>query len=201
MRFSRPKWLKKRMDSAWIKFKFCAKTHKICCETCRKLSCVATLSIQGVLTMKSVWLAVLSAFLLAACAAPSAVSDAQVLQQQVSAAETAFAKSMADRDLNAFASFIAEDAVFLNGGKPLRGKAAIVEFWKRFFTAKEAPFSWKPELVQVLPTGGLAHSSGPVSAGGKQFANFYSTWRREADGSWKVVLDNGYDVCDCTKKQ
>ena len=39
---------------------------------------------------------------------------------------------------------IAEDAVFINGGKPLRGKAAIVEHWRRFYSGPRAPFSWKP---------------------------------------------------------
>ncbi|MGL4576565.1 MAG: YybH family protein [Burkholderiaceae bacterium] len=138
---------------------------------------------------------------LTGCATPGAAPDPQVLQKQVADAETAFAKSMADRDLKAFAFHIAEDAVFLNGGKPLRGKAAIVEFWKRFYTAPNAPFSWKPELVQVLPTGTLAHSSGPVHApDGKLIAHFYSTWRLESPGVWKVVLDNGYDACNCPAK-
>ena len=42
--------------------------------------------------------------------------------------ERAFAATMAARDQAAFASFIAEDAVFLNGGRgELRGKAAIAQ--------------------------------------------------------------------------
>jgi ketosteroid isomerase-like protein len=117
------------------------------------------------------------------------------------AAEIAFAKTMADRDYLAFLRFVAEDAVFLNGDKPLRGKAAIAEYWKRFYSDSRAPFSWKPELVEVIGSGGLAQSTGPVSsADGKVFASFYSTWRLESDGNWRVVLDNGYDVCNCPAK-
>jgi ketosteroid isomerase-like protein len=119
---------------------------------------------------------------------------------QVRATELAFAKSMADRDLAAFAALIADEAVFLNGGKPLRGKPAVIEHWKRYFTAPAAPFSWRPDLVEVLPSGQLAHSEGPVSApDGRVFARFYSTWRRSGDGQWRIVFDNGHEVCNCPK--
>ncbi len=108
---------------------------------------------------------------------------------------------MTDRDFVGFMRFVADDAVFLNGGKPLRGKAAIREYWKRFYSDPAAPFDWKPEFVEVLSSGGLAQSIGPViSPNGKVIARFYSTWRLESDGNWRVVLDNGYDVCDCQAK-
>lgn len=135
---------------------------------------------------------------LAACAStpsPPALDEA-ALQREVEAAETAFARTMADRDFAAFGRFVADDAVFLNGGKPLRGKAAIVAFWQKFYAEPDAPFAWKPDLVQVLPSGTLAQTVGPVTgADGKVFARFYSTWRREPDGRWLVVLDNGYTTC------
>ena len=132
--------------------------------------------------------------------APAVLTPASVdeLRQQVTLTELAFAKTMADRDPAAFASFVADEAVFLNGGKPLRGKAAIMAHWKRFFDGPSAPFSWKPDLVEVLDSGTLAESIGSVSApDGTVVARFYSTWRREAGGTWRVVVDNGYDVCNC----
>jgi ketosteroid isomerase-like protein len=138
----------------------------------------------------------LSVFMLGCTSVP----DRALLGDEVRNTELAFAKSMADRDLAAFAAFIADEAVFLNGGKPLHGKAAVVEHWKRFFTAPAAPFSWRPDLVEVLPSADLAHSEGPVSApDGRVFARFYSTWRRSPDGRWRVVFDNGHDVCNCPK--
>ena len=122
----------------------------------------------------------------------------EALVAQVTAAEVAFAKSMVDRDHAAFLTHIADDAVFLNGGKPLRGKAAIGEHWKHFYTGATPPFTWKPDLVEVAASGGLAQSVGPVAApGGKVVSRFYSTWRREPDGRWRVVFDDGYNLCDC----
>jgi ketosteroid isomerase-like protein len=114
---------------------------------------------------------------------------------QVRDAENAFAKTMADRDLKAFASFVAEDAFFF-GPKGLRGKQAVVDAWSKFYEGKTAPFSWRAETVEVLDSGGLAFSSGPVfDPEGKRTATFNSVWRREADGKWKVVFDKGTCVC------
>jgi ketosteroid isomerase-like protein len=69
-----------------------------------------------------------------------------------------------------------------------------------FFEKAEPPFSWQPEQVQVLESGELALSTGPVrDAHGKLFATFTSIWRREAPAQWRIVFDKGADVCDCAK--
>jgi uncharacterized protein (TIGR02246 family) len=133
---------------------------------------------------------------LAACASSAPRLSREDTAAQVRAAETSFARTMADRNLDAFATHVGEDAVFLGGGKPLRGRAAIVEGWRRFFDKPAAPFSWSPEVVEVIEPGRLAYSEGPVlSPSGVNFARFYTLWRLEADGRWRVALDNGYDVC------
>lgn len=150
--------------------------------------------------IRIMWIAATS-ILFAGCAALPTTQSQDQLVAEVTAAEVAFAKTMVDRDYTAFMRFVAEDAIFLNAGKPLRGKAAIGEYWKGFYTSAAPPFTWKPDLVEVLPTGTLAQSVGPVAvAGGKIVSRFYSTWRRDPDGSWRVVFDDGYDVCDCPSK-
>ncbi|MFO1329978.1 MAG: nuclear transport factor 2 family protein [Rubrivivax sp.] len=137
--------------------------------------------------------------MLAGCA--SAPVDHVSLAEQVRASETAFATSMATRDFAAFASWVADDAVFINGGKPLRGKAAVLAHWERFFKSPTAPFAWKPELIEVLDSGQLAYSEGPVSLpDGRVVARYFSTWRRDPSGAWRIVLDNGVDACTCAGK-
>lgn len=134
------------------------------------------------------------ATLLGGCAAPQA-PDRAVLTQQVADTERAFAKTMADRDAKAFATFIAEETVFFNAKGPVRGKAAVVADWQRFFVGPEAPFAWAPQDVEVLPSGTLALTSGPVYApDGKVMASFTSIWRLEAPGVWRIIFDKG---CDC----
>jgi len=117
------------------------------------------------------------------------------LQKQVREREVAFAKTMADRDHAAFATFVSEEAIFM-GRTALRGRAAVAEGWKRFFEGPKVPFSWEPERVEVIDSGTLAISSGPVrDPDGKRTGTFNSTWRRESDGQWRVLLDIGCPPC------
>ena len=119
---------------------------------------------------------------------------------QVRAAETAFAKSMADRNPAAFAALVADDAVFFGGKGVNRGKAAVVADWKRFFDGAAAPFSWAPSDVEVLSSGNLGFTSGPVfDPKGTRIGTFNSVWQRQSDGSWKIVFDKGCPPCDCAK--
>lgn len=111
---------------------------------------------------------------------------------EVRAQEIAFAKTMSDRDLDAFLSFVAPEAVFFDGSTPLRGRDAVAENWRRFFEGEVPPFSWNPDLVQVLESGRLALTSGPVlSASGDTIGRFNSVWRRDENGRWWVVFDKG----------
>ena len=120
---------------------------------------------------------------------------------QVRAVETAFAKTMAERDHASFESYIAGEAIFLGARGVLRGKAAVAVGWKPFFEGATAPFSWEPERVEVLDSGTLAFSTGPVrDTEGKRIGTFNSVWRREADGRWKVVFDRGCPPCEGAPK-
>lgn len=107
---------------------------------------------------------------------------------------------MADRDHLAFATFIADEAVFFSGPEPLHGKQKVIDWWQRFYKAPAAPFSWEPQEVEVLASGTLAISSGPVhNPEGKLIASFTSIWRLEAPGKWRIVFDKGSGACDCAK--
>ena len=138
--------------------------------------------------------------LLAGCAAAPPRATTAELQKQVADAERGFARTMADRDYAAFTTYLADEAIFFSGPTPLRGKQAVAAHWKRFYEQPDAPFSWAPESVEVLDSGTLAASSGPVrDPTGKHFATFYSIWRLESPGVWRIVFDNGSTVCDCAK--
>jgi ketosteroid isomerase-like protein len=138
--------------------------------------------------------------LVAGCAMPPSRINSAELAKQVADTERAFAKSMADRDFAAFVGFLSPEAIFFSGAKPLHGQQEVGDAWKRFFEKPAAPFSWQPEMVEVLDSGTLALSSGPVfDAKGKQFATFTSIWRLDATGAWRIIFDKGNDVCDCAK--
>jgi len=123
---------------------------------------------------------------------PTATAQVDRSAEEVEAREIAFAKTMADRDLEAFAAFVSLEAIFFNGNDPLRGRDAIIKAWAPFFEGETAPFSWHPDVVEVLESGQLALSSGPVyGASGEEVGRFNSIWRKDADGQWRVVFDKG----------
>ena len=137
--------------------------------------------------------------LLGACASPAPLKPSRTeLTRQVEQTERAFARTMADRDAARFATFVSQEAIFFSGEEPLRGKREVTAHWARFFAAPEAPFSWEPDRVEVLDSGTLALSTGPVrNARGKLIARFSSVWRQESPGVWRIVFDRGSAVCDC----
>lgn len=117
------------------------------------------------------------------------------LRQQVLDAERAFAATMVARDFEAFTGFLSREAVFMGPGGAQRGKETVAQAWRPYFDKPAAPFAWEPDEVEVLASGTLAFSSGPVrDAAGKQVGRFNSVWRLEGPGTWRVVFDKG---CDC----
>jgi ketosteroid isomerase-like protein len=120
------------------------------------------------------------------------------LAEQLRQTESAFAKTMADRDHAAFTSFLADETVFM-GRTTLHGGAAVAAAWKRYYDGARAPFSWKPERVEVLDSGRLGMTSGPVyDENGQRTGTFNSVWRRDQDGRWRVVFDIGCPSCEAT---
>ncbi len=123
--------------------------------------------------------------------------DLSQLIKQVGDTERAFAATMADRNFDAFTAFLADEAIFFAGEKPLTGKQQVADAWKPFFQEPAAPFSWEPKTVVVLESGTLALSSGPVfDPGGKHVGTFNSIWRPGPGGQWQIVFDKGSDVCE-----
>ncbi|MGB9108794.1 MAG: nuclear transport factor 2 family protein [Telluria sp.] len=124
------------------------------------------------------------------------------LKKQVTAHERAFAATMKARDHAAFTDFLADEAVFFAApGSVLRGRDAIANAWRKYYDGPQAPFSWEPEEVEVVDSGTLAYSGGPVyDASGKRIGRFNSIWRLEAPGRWRIVFDRGEQPCNCKPK-
>jgi ketosteroid isomerase-like protein len=83
----------------------------------------------------------LTCFIALVAFAGVAAADRTTLAKEVRDAEQAFAATMVARDHAAFTRHLAEDAVFFDGEKPVRGKAAVATAWKAFFDGPNPPFS------------------------------------------------------------
>jgi len=150
--------------------------------------------------MKIISICAAIVLILTAASSTAAPPTNSELQQQVGDTERAFAAAMKARDVATFENFISDEAIFSGGEQTLRGKEAIAAEWKRFFVKPDAPFTWMPDRVEVLASGTLANTSGPVyDPSGKLIARFNSIWRLEAPGKWRIIFDGGSEVCDCKK--
>jgi ketosteroid isomerase-like protein len=123
--------------------------------------------------------------------------DRSELAESLRHTERAFAASAQRKDLDAFAGFIAGDAVF-SGGSTLVGREAIVAGWAPFFEASGPLIRWEPCAAEVDDSGDLGLTTGQfwieVEREGEESllrGSFASVWRRQADGSWRVILDTG----------
>lgn len=145
--------------------------------------------------LKSTQIPGLALLMLLAAPATAEVTAGE-LQRQVRETEQAFARTMSDRDFPAFVSFLSQETVFFSGERVLRGSESVAEAWKPYFESDQAPFSWQPASVEVLDSGSLALSTGPIlDPQGQCVGTFTSIWRLENDGAWKIVFDKGNRDC------
>jgi uncharacterized protein (TIGR02246 family) len=116
-------------------------------------------------------------------------------------ADRDFNQAVADRDLKRFLSFLAEEATF-NGGTPdeMRGRDAVAKGWAPFFSPTGPRLAWRPLKGEVIGHGDVGYTIGAwerhtPAADGKPASvsrgNYVTVWRKQADGSWKVVFDTG----------
>ena len=115
-------------------------------------------------------------------------------------ADREFARATAERGIEGFASFIAEDALFLAGGAPLiRGRQGAVEAWSGLLADPDSSITWEPTLAVLAESGELGYTVGQytltvTSENGERSVEkgkYVTIWRKQADGSWQVVLDGG----------
>lgn len=124
--------------------------------------------------------------------------------------EARFAKDTKERGGAGFASWFAEDGVALgNGQPPVIGRVAIEKSTN--WTPQAYQLTWTPTDAQMGPSGDMGYTWGhfegrskdangnPVLTSGR----YMTIWRKQADGSWKVVLDAGANepaaAGDCCK--
>jgi uncharacterized protein (TIGR02246 family) len=117
--------------------------------------------------------------------------------EKIRAAEAAMMGAAAERGAEGFMSFYADDAVELpEGEQAIQGKANIAKAMQ-YLNDKNNRLTWTPNKVDV--SGDLAYSYGvyefrSTGKDGKLSSSsgkYTTIWKKQNDGSWKVVLDMG----------
>jgi ketosteroid isomerase-like protein len=147
-----------------------------------------------------------------AAPAPNPLSDTTVNPGKILLfdLEAKFAKDVLARGGAAFADWFAEDGVALNNGQaPVIGRVAILK--SATWDPKVYQLTWTPTEAVLGPSGDIGYTWGhyeghskdangnPVTTSGR----YITIWRKQPNGSWKVVLDAGANepaaAGDCCK--
>jgi ketosteroid isomerase-like protein len=154
--------------------------------------------------MKSLWFVSLVTVLVVAALAfttphSSATSPILVTPETLKQFEADFMKAAAEKGSAGYMSYYADDAVEVpNGGPLIPGKENIAK-GMGFLDDKNNSLTWTPVGADISASGDLGYTYGtfefhskdkdgkPVVENGK----YTSIWKKQKDGSWKVVLDMG----------
>jgi ketosteroid isomerase-like protein len=114
-------------------------------------------------------------------------------------ADIDFDRAVSEKDIEAFADLLAEDAVFF-GTAMVEGRDAVVESWGPYFEDDPGiTLRWNPAMVDVSDCGDLGYTRGPYrlsvrgeEGGVQRLGGTYVTiWKKSEDGRWRAVLDIG----------
>lgn len=114
---------------------------------------------------------------------------------QIAAAERAFARRCGEVGLrDSFVENFADNCVIFIP-EPVNGK----EFYGKRPSAKgPAQLVWGPEFVDASNAGDMGYSTGPSVFSNPsdpkfkpRYGYYFSIWRKQADGNWKVEVDVG----------
>ncbi|MBI2430226.1 MAG: DUF4440 domain-containing protein [Ignavibacteriales bacterium] len=112
--------------------------------------------------------------------------------REIAESESAFSKMAVEQGINAaFLEYLADDCVMFNP-LPVKGKDLY-----RDPPERKNILSWKPTRVEIAGSGDYGFSTGPWEIRKAKndtpaaYGHFFSIWKKQQNGDWKVALDLG----------
>lgn len=145
---------------------------------------------------RTAWILVGCALLLVVTAAGAKTGALNVDERGILAADGAWARAAAAKDLETTVSFYAEDAVLMAPDRPAaQGRAAIRAVWSEEFKDPAFAISWHTETLTVPRSGELGFARGWYEATYtldgrtvRERGKFLTVWRKQP-GAWLVLVD------------
>lgn len=116
----------------------------------------------------------------------------------VRAADIAWEKAFSSKNLAGAVAFVESTGSILPPNAPIAaGPAAVRALFDGFYALPALNLHWQATSVEAARSGDLAYSSGTYAMtfngpSGKPLGDrgkYVTVWRKQADGSWKVVRD------------
>lgn len=114
-------------------------------------------------------------------------------------ADRVFSRATAQRRADGWVEYFAEDGAMIRPAGTITGRPAIREAMTKAFADSAFSISWEPQQADVGATGELGYTLGRYvtrsrNADGRPrvvTGRYLTVWRRQPDGSWRVVQDIG----------
>jgi len=120
-------------------------------------------------------------------------SDREKALASLIEAERSFASLSEQKGIRkAFLTFLAEKAIIF---RPMPAEGRPV--YEQMAPTNPTVLTWSPEVAEVSASGELGYTSGPYEVRPNRgteptgFGHYVSIWKKQADGTWKVLLDIG----------
>ena len=124
--------------------------------------------------------------------------DVKAEGEKVMQASRDWAKTVTTKDIDKITGYWADDALVIQPGQALlKGKKDIRTMVEESFKTPGFSITWEPQTVEVSATGDLAYlveksTINVNDSTGKPMTmhfNGVTIWKKQADGSWKNVVD------------
>ncbi|HEU0252409.1 MAG TPA: DUF4440 domain-containing protein [Pyrinomonadaceae bacterium] len=127
-----------------------------------------------------------------------AVAEAQTPLEDMVKTEQAFSKMAEEKNTrDAFMAYIADDGLLFRPGA-VNGKKWMLEHPVPPPSDKKPLLAWQPYFAGMAASGDMGFTTGPWEAKGdikdpkpSGYGHFVTVWKKQADGSWKFVVDLG----------
>jgi len=126
------------------------------------------------------------------------VVQAQSALKDMVETEQAFSKMAEEQNTrDAFLAFIADDGLLFRPGA-VNGKKWMLEHPAPPPTDKKPLLAWQPAYAGMAASGDMGFTTGPWEAKAdindekpQGYGHFVTVWKKQADGTWKFVVDLG----------
>jgi len=128
----------------------------------------------------------------------SAQTGNQKAADAIRKADQQWMAAYAAKDVDKSAAFMAPDgAMYAPNAPAVQGLEAVKSMAAEMFKLPDVKLTWTPTLVEAAKSGEIGFSSGTYAfsfkdPSGKTIddkGKYVTVWKKQADGSWKVVRD------------
>jgi ketosteroid isomerase-like protein len=138
------------------------------------------------------------AWIVGVCLLLGVVAMAGTPEDEIMQADRDFNKATQEKRAEGWLSYFALDEAAVPD-PPTAGREAIRARYEKTFSNPDFTLTWEPIKAEVFPAGNVGYTTGKYVA---RFKNkegrmmesrgrYITVWRKQDDGTWKIVTDTG----------